>query len=618
VLRQLSGQRFGEVKRTVDYALGDGVGFSWEISWDLSERAVDAPRYGGLHTHAVRFWQCGFNGPWTRAQSKLHLDSKLQRQCEMIYSFGDCELNTERYELRRGGLMCALEPKAFDLLLYLVENRERVVTKNEIHETIWNNRIVSEATLSSCVSAARNAVGDSGKQQKLIRTFPRRGFRFIGDVEARQHQSEQNGLASHGNRMLSIADVEMETDLVAAGSRKILELPKNPSVAVVPLEANGQETPEYFVDGLSEDIILGLSRCQDFFVIGRSTSFAYKGKSIDPREIGKQLGVRYVVGGSIRLLEERVRIVAELVDTNDGHQIWSETTNTVFTNSLELQIEIATRIVATVQTQILLNEGLLSTSKSAGNIEHNDVLNRAWQSAYKLSENGLKTAQELATQVVKEDPENPRAHLILAFTNHHLAYLGFATERLDAFKVAVEQGRMAVRLYPQSEYSHWILGSSLSQLKQFEAAVTHLDRAIEINPNFSLAIGSKGTVLAWIGKYEEAIELTEIALRYNPRDPANFLRHFVMALANFGLGKYDVAVKWAERVIADRPRWFLGQLIRVAAKGQLDQFEGAKEALCELLTLRPNLSADIVETLPVGNETLAEELRAGLRAARSD
>jgi TolB-like protein len=205
-----------------------------------------------------------------------------------LYLFENYALDTDRRELRRDSELIDLEPQVFDFLEYLVRNRERVVGKDELIASIWGRRIVSESALSTRINAARNALGDSGTEQRLIKTLPRKGMRFVGSVLEEQKLSERTAIA-----VLPFDDLSRDAE------------------------------QEYFADGIVEDLIIALSKMSALFVIARNSTFAYKGKSVDVRRIAADLGVRYIVEGSVRKSGSRIRITARLLDGATGGHLWA-------------------------------------------------------------------------------------------------------------------------------------------------------------------------------------------------------------------------------------------------------------------------------------------------------
>ena len=224
----------------------------------------------------------------------------------MRFQFENLTLDADRRELLRDGAPVAVEPQVFDLLLFLVQNCDRVVTKDEVLDAVWKGRIVSESTLTSRINAARKALGDSGDGQRLLRTFPRKGLRFVGEV-----QSSPAPAANQRARPTAPAEV--------------LTLPDRPSIAVLAFEnLSGDADQEYFADGIAEDIITELSRYKLLFVIARNSSFTYKGRVVEVKQIGRELGVAYVLEGSVRRSPTRIRVTAQLVDTASGAHVWAE------------------------------------------------------------------------------------------------------------------------------------------------------------------------------------------------------------------------------------------------------------------------------------------------------
>jgi TolB-like protein len=226
------------------------------------------------------------------------------------FRFGDHCLDIDRRELRRGGTLVALEPQVFDLLVYLVQNHDRVVSKDDLLEAVWDGRIVSESALTSRITAVRKAISDDGGAQRLIRTLPRKGWRFIGTVE----EVEQRAAPRDTPAMLSERPTRAE-----------FTLPDKPSIAVLPFaNISGDPEQEFFADGMVEEITTALSKIRWFFVIARNSSFTYKGRAVDLRHVGRELGVRYVLEGSVRKVGDRVRVSGQLIEAATGSHLWAE------------------------------------------------------------------------------------------------------------------------------------------------------------------------------------------------------------------------------------------------------------------------------------------------------
>jgi len=254
--------------------------------------------------------------------------------------FDDYMLDSDRRELTRGSEAIAVGPQVFDLLVHLVQNRERVVTKDDLLNAVWDGRIVSESTMTSHINAVRKAIGDSGADQRLIRTVARKGFRFVGEVREVQLSD-------------SVSSLDDERDKSNEPPTHAPELPERPSIAVLPfLNLSGDPEQDYFADGVVEDIISALSRIRWLFVIARNSSFTYKGRAVDVKQVGRELGVRYVLEGSMRKAAHRVRITGQLIDATTGAHLWAERFEGTLDDIFELQDQITASVVGTIAPQL--------------------------------------------------------------------------------------------------------------------------------------------------------------------------------------------------------------------------------------------------------------------------
>ena len=225
---------------------------------------------------------------------------------KLLYRFEKYVLDTDRRELRHGGELVHLAPQVFDILIYLIRHRDRVISKDDLMADVWGGRIVSESALTTRLNGARKAIGDSGDDQRLIKTLPRKGIRFVGDVCEEKHPASS---PSGKTPAPTASRVSQE----------------QPSIVVLPFaNLSGDPLQEYFTDGIVEDITTELSRFSELFVIARNTSFTYKGRSVDVRAVGRDLGVRYALEGSVRKVEKRVRITGQLIDAESGKHIWAD------------------------------------------------------------------------------------------------------------------------------------------------------------------------------------------------------------------------------------------------------------------------------------------------------
>src|SRR5216117_1717173 len=309
---------------------------------------------------------------------------------KVLFQFDKFLLDTDRRELRGGnGGVVHVEPQVFDLLLHLVQNTNRVVTKDELIERVWNGRVVSDAALNSRINAARRAIGDSGEKQAIIRTVQRRGFLLAADVTTRA-----SGAAAANQR-----------NARAEGASPGLALPDKPSIAVLPFQnLSGDPAQDYFADGMVEDIITALSRFKALFVIARNSSFTFKGKAVDIKEVGRRLGVRYVLEGSVRKAEGKVRISGQLIDAITGAHIWADRFERDLTDVFALQDEVTAAVVSAIQPKLLETEIAMSMRRRSENLTAYDFYLRAMQQYYLTTREGLAEAMGLAHRALELDP----------------------------------------------------------------------------------------------------------------------------------------------------------------------------------------------------------------------
>src|SRR6202043_630464 len=319
----------------------------------------------------------------------------------MTRSFGDCEINLERRELWRAKRAVHVEPQVFDLLVYLVQNRDRVVSKDDLIASVWKGRIVSESTLTSRINATRTAVGDNGKDQKLIRTVARKGLRFVGIV----HEE------STGVRPVRLPDRPDEVHPQPIS----LPLSERPAIAVLPfINMSDDPEQEYFSDGISEDIITALSKLRWFLVIARNSSFVYKGNAVHLKQVAEELGVRYVVEGSVRRSGEHVRITAQLNDVTTGSHIWAEHYDRSLTDVFAVQDDITESVVAAIEPQLYAAESFPARRKPPDSMDAWDLVMRALSYYWRVTRQDNVVAQALLEKAIAIDPNYRQALGVLA------------------------------------------------------------------------------------------------------------------------------------------------------------------------------------------------------------
>lgn len=390
--------------------------------------------------------------------------------------------------------------------------------------------------------------------------------------------------------------------------------PEKPSIAVLAFEnMSGDPEQEYFSDGISDDIITALSRSPWLFIIARNTTFTYKHTSVDVRRVATELGVRFVLEGSVRRSGERVRVTAQLIDGTTGGHVWSERYDGQLQDVFDLQDEITRNVVASIQTTVHLSTIQEPVERaSRPDLTVWELTMRSWHLLYDFTPESYAYAKTLLERALAIDPESAEANMILSLINHHIAIMGFVPDVQPAMETAYALARRATQLDDRNEYAHWALGISCWGLLKYDESLAALGRAVALNPNCSLAYGSLGTLLGILGRSDEAIANQEIAIRSNPLDPSIFFRFSGLALAHYMAGRYATAIEWAEHAIHRMPRWYFAHFVLAASHVALDHQEDAANAVKSCQDVLPEIGAKDLDRVPLKDAGKLNELRARL------
>jgi TolB-like protein/DNA-binding winged helix-turn-helix (wHTH) protein len=515
------------------------------------------------------------------------------------YRFTEFEIDLSQQELRRLGAAVHIEPQVFDLIVHLVRNHDRIVSKDELIETIWNGRIISEAALSSRINGARRALGDNGNDQALIRTLHKRGFRFVGDVQAVSALEADaqavrlvpdKGAAAAAPVSVSVSAEVRRLDDVVSESVKA-EAVTRPSIAVLPF-GNMSDDPEndYFSYGLTEDIIRLLARNRWLSVISRHSTVAFQGRTMDAREIGEQLGVRYVMVGSVRKSRDTVRITAELVRAADRKQLWSDKYDLQLEYIFDIQEEMARQIAATIEPELSKVEQQLAARKAPESLDAWDCYQRGLWNLWRFTTPGFDLAESYFQRAIAADPNFARGHGALSYVNIQRAFIDEPKDRTARLETALRQGRHAVALDELDCFCHCALGRALCLTHQNDEALATLDVSLELNPSFAQAYFAQGFNMLWYGREIEAETLLDRATMLSPRDSHISAFHHVRSWAHFSLGEYDIAVEFARRATRQPSVTYQAFASLAASLGLLGDRAQAQTAAAELLQRKPNYS----------------------------
>lgn len=519
----------------------------------------------------------------------------------MLFRFAGQTLDLERRELRRGSDLIPIEPQVFDLLAYLVRNRHRVVSRDDLTDAVWERRVVSESTMNSRINAARRAIGDSGVDQRLIRTIPRKGIRFVAEV------TEEQDLAVNAGAL--------HLALQAAGPRVV---PDRPSIAVLPLtNLSGDPDQEFFADGMTEEIIIALSRVRWFFVIARHSTFAYKNMNIDHKDIARDLGVQYILAGSVRRTTGRVRISVQLIDCISGSNLWARSYDRAIADVFAVQDEITQMIVGAIEPELSRAERERARVRSRDNLDAWSTYQHGMFHLYRFSRNDFIEARRLLKQAISADPELGPAYSALAESFYYEVVYGFAQSPQRNREAAIEPAQQAVALDREDAAAHCTLGRIRYFRREYAAAMTELRTALEINPSLALAHYGLGAALVFSGRSSESFPHLETAIRLSPYDPnmGSFLVR--MAEAKYLIGDDESAAAFALKAIGQPHFQWSRYAILIAALGQLDRLHEAQRYIREVSRTLPNFSIKyVVEAHPFSADMGFARYYEGLRKAR--
>ncbi len=549
-----------------------------------------------------------------------------------MFRFEGYTLDIARHSLRAADREVALRPKNFELLRYLVENPDRLVTKDELLKAIWPNVVVTDESLMRCVSEVRQAIGDS--RQTIIATVPRCGYRFAAPVVRVTASAAVPGTAGvslpppyppplAGEGRVGAAG---ETPAVPGREGDPLASPDSgprsdrPSIAVLPFaNLSGDPQQDYFSDGMTEDIIAELSRFSELMVIARNSSFQYRGKAVDIRQAGRELDARYVVEGSVRRSGDRIRIVAQLIDTVTGAHRWAERYDRELHDVFAVQDEVARAIVAILAAHVKraeIDRALLKPPAAWDAYEY--YLRGA--AAFFLHQSiptkaSLYDARRLLEQSLAIDTTYARAAAMLSWT-YVIAYTHpFDCDHLSSAAIdrALELAEKAVHLDPRLPQARAQLGHVLLYKRQHDAAIAEFERAFALNPNY---IDYRyAQVLMYAGEPARAIEVLEANMRLDPFQPLMYATNF-LGHANYSLKRYGEAARLFRECASRQPHLQWPRALLAAAYAQSGQLEEARVEAAEVRRINPGFTIERYKRFFVDKDPKEAEHRIdGMRKA---
>ena len=470
--------------------------------------------------------------------------------------FGRFRFHLGRRQLFRDDLPVRLGGRALDVLHTLVAAKGDVVSKEELFARVWPGLVVEENNLQVQVSLLRKTL-ETGGECHLV-TVPGRGYRLVGLNETQPDP----------------------------------RLPDKPSIAVLPFQNMSDEAgQDYFTDGIVEDIITALCHIHWLFVIARNSSFTYKGHTVDVKQVGRELGVRYVLEGSVRKVTQRVRITAQLLDAVSGANLWADHFDGSVENIFDLQDRVTESVVGTICQQMEQAEIERAKRKPTNSLDAYDYFLRGLASAHRMTRESTSEALKLFSKSIELDPDFATPYGVAAFCYGVRKINGWTTDRTQETAETARLARSAAQLGKDDAIALAFGGLALGYVVgDLEGAVVLVDRALALNPNSAIAWYASGTVRAFRGgEPDVAIEHLQRAMRLSPRDPLMFTMQGVTAVAHFYAGRYEEAATWAEKAYWERPNILATLRIAAASNALAGRPEEAQKALSRALELDPDM-----------------------------
>jgi TolB-like protein len=501
-------------------------------------------------------------------------------------------------ELWGKGKQARLTPRAAAVFAMLAECAPNLVSKQELFERVWRGIAVGDDALTSCIQELRQALGDDARAPRYIETRHRRGYRLIEPVT-----------------VIGEAGI---LDLSSVGHRHAgaLPLPDRPSIAVLPfVNMSDDADQEHFADGITEDLITGLSRIRWLFVIARNSTFQYKGKHPDVRLVGRELGVRYVLEGSVRRQGKRLRITAQLIDAIGGGHHWAERYDRELGDIFAVQDEITRSVAAVIEPRLLAAEGVRALSRSADDLDAWELVARAQTRLWRMSKPDFEAAVGGLERAVKTYPDYAPARSLLAFSLLFAVHMGWL-DRARELRRGHEQALAATSLDDHDPWGHVALGYEALMERRTEESIAAFRRAVDLNPNSAAAHGHLGHGLAFSGRDHEAIRHAEEAIRLSPFDPMMVLFLGTIAVSHYLAGRYAESLRYATEAAQVRPGFQGAHRLRCASLARMGRIAEARSLLATVRSEQPQLSLGWIRAnVPYQTPELMERFLEGMRMA---
>jgi adenylate cyclase len=488
-------------------------------------------------------------------------------------AFGDVRFDTRTGELQRNGSMARLTPKAAAVLAALLERAPELVTKEELFARVWDGKAVGDEALTSCIQELRRALDDDARQPRYIETRHRRGYRLIVPLGAASEAPASNVPAPPGK----------------------------PSLAVLPFDnLSGDRDQDYFADGIVEDMTTALSRIGAFFVVARGSSFTFKGRNVPAQEVGRQLGVRYIVEGSVRRAGQKLRLTVQLIDAESGHHLWADNFDGEMADVFDLQDRIVGRIVGAISPSVRAAEIARARLKRPESLQAYDYLLRAQPGFQSIVDPGHAEALKLFHKALELEPAYALAMAQAAWGHAQRFNRLMSADVAGDRRHAIELANAAIALAPDDPSVLVAAGQALlmAGLDGYTDRSAFLFRKVlELDPNSAPGWRRMGGLHVHRLEPAEAIEAFERALRLSPLDPMSFYARFGIGDAHLIVGRLEEALRFYQQALSERPRDHLLQRKVCALLAITGETEQARRMAREILAEYPHLTLALMASV---------------------
>ena len=523
----------------------------------------------------------------------------------MIYRFNQLQLDTDLFKLFHSDQTVQIEPLAFDLLLYLVEHRDRVVSRSELLEHLWKDKVVTDAALAARIKDVRKSVGDNGSKQAVIKTLHGRGYQFIAPIETSSNESTR------------ITEKLMQ-------DTEFLALPEKPSIAVLPFtNLSNDPDQDYFSEGITDDIITALSKIKNMLVIARSSTANYRNQEINYAKIGREQGVEYLLQGNVRKAANRIRVTVQLINVSSGQHIWAESYDRELVDIFKVQDEIMREVVVALDVQLVAGEQAQAWSSGTTNLEAWECVRLAATDAIYDGKPEVKLrAKQQLQKALKIDPNYAIAWVLLGWVyQQYVDVASLATDdtshesgEINSLASMLNCAQKAIAADPLCADAYSLLAMYHLEIKEFEQAYSMAEKSINLAPNNAISLVEASMVMNKTGYPKRALDLCKRVIRVCPMYRPGVLRG--LGLSYYLLEQFDLAITAFKESIVRESEYLSAYTNLAAIYGELGQTEECNVIKQSIAKLDSNFSIEsYMQGLSFSDPKVLARMEQGLRKA---